>query len=140
MAEDTKKPATTTKKPAAKAKSTSSKPASESKKASGDDYARVEAEKKALDEIITKHSSAAEKKKAKSSNNEMEKGCIYYRNFIDKDKIENVKQWVKKELPTAEEFIEFCEKRQICPYEINRLLMRWRLYEVTFETCLKHRC
>ena len=29
---------------------------------------------------------SAEKKKAKSSNNEMEKGCIYYRNFIDKDK------------------------------------------------------
>lgn len=63
-----------------------------------------------------------EKKKAKSSSKE--KGCIYYRNFTDKEKIDSVKDWVKKELPTAEEFIEFCEKRQVCPYEINRALMR----------------
>jgi len=65
-----------------------------------------------------------EKKKAKSSNKDKDKGCIYYRNFIDKEKTESVKDWVKKELPTAEEFIEFCEKKRICPYEINRALMR----------------
>ena len=64
MAEDTKKPAKTTKKPVAKAKSESKKPASEGKKSAELEYDRVEAEKKALDEIITKHSSAAEKKKA----------------------------------------------------------------------------
>ena len=63
-----------------------------------------------------------EKKKAKSTYKD--KGCIYYRNFLDKEKIETVKEWVRKELPTAEEFIEYCEKRDLCPYEINKLLMR----------------
>jgi len=65
-----------------------------------------------------------EKKKAKSTNKSKDKGCIYYRNFLDKEKVETAKEWVRKELPTAEEFIEYCEKRELCPYEINRLLMR----------------
>ncbi len=63
-----------------------------------------------------------EKKKTKPENKD--KGCIYYCNFLDKQKVETVKKWVRKELPTAEEFIEYCEKRQLCPYEINRQLMR----------------
>ena len=65
-----------------------------------------------------------EKKKAKSSDRDKDKSCIYYRNFLDKEKVETVKEWVKKELPTAEEFIEYCEKKELCPYEINRFLMR----------------
>ena len=77
---------------------------------------------KGTSEELSKYCSY-EKKKAKSSENK-DKGCIYYRNFLDKEKVKVVKSWVKKELPTAEEFIEFCEKRQLCPYEINRILMR----------------
>jgi DNA excision repair protein ERCC-2 len=65
-----------------------------------------------------------EKKKAKSSNKDKNKGCIYYYNFLDKEKVETAKEWVRKELPTAEEFIEYCEKRELCSYEINRVLMR----------------
>jgi DNA excision repair protein ERCC-2 len=65
-----------------------------------------------------------EKKKAKSSIKDKDKGCLYYCNFLDKKKVETVKEWVKKELPTAEEFIEYCEQRQLCPYETNRVLMR----------------
>ena len=65
-----------------------------------------------------------EKKKAKSSDRDKNKSCIYYRNFLVKERFETVKEWVKKELPTAEEFIEYCEKKELCPYEINKLLMR----------------
>ncbi len=64
MAEDTKKPASAKKEPASTAKKPAAKAASENTKTAEDIHARVEAEKKALDEIITSHSSAAEKKKA----------------------------------------------------------------------------
>jgi len=62
-----------------------------------------------------------EKKKTKS--NKKDNGCVYFRNSIDKKKIENVIVWVKDNLPTAEEFIELCEKKQLCPYEINKQLI-----------------
>jgi len=67
-----------------------------------------------------------EKKKARSSTQKgKDKGCIYYRNFIgDKEKVDTILEWVRKNLPTAEEFIEFCEKKKICPYEINKILVR----------------
>ncbi len=63
-----------------------------------------------------------EKKKTRS--NKKNEGCIYYKNSLDKIKLEKTIQWVKKELPTAEEFFDYCEKKQICPYEINKLLIR----------------
>lgn len=50
-------------------------------------------------------------------------GCIYYRNFLDRDKVEQAICWFKENLPTAEEFIKYCERKKICPYEINRLLV-----------------
>ncbi|RLF53354.1 MAG: ATP-dependent DNA helicase [Thermoplasmata archaeon] len=64
-----------------------------------------------------------EKKKAKSNN--PKKGCTYYRNFlVDDEKTAKTIQWVKEHLPTAEEFIEYCEQEKLCPYEINKLLIR----------------
>jgi len=65
-----------------------------------------------------------EKKKAKSTKKDKDKGCIYYRNSLDKEKVDSIIEWVNAKLPTAEEFIEFCEKKQLCPYEINKLLIR----------------
>jgi DNA excision repair protein ERCC-2 len=62
-----------------------------------------------------------EKKKTKSKNKE--NGCHYFRNTVDKEKQEKIIEWVKNKLPTAEEFIEVCEKKQICPYEINKKLV-----------------
>jgi DNA excision repair protein ERCC-2 len=62
-----------------------------------------------------------EKKKTKSKNKD--NGCIYFRNSIEKDKTEKIIEWVKNKLPTAEEFIEVCEKKQICPYELNKRLI-----------------
>ena len=53
------------------------------------------------------------------------KGCKYYRNYIgDAQKIDSITEWTKKNLPTAEEFIEYCEKKKVCPYEINKMLIR----------------
>lgn len=65
---------------------------------------------------------SSQKKKVKS--NIKDEGCVNYRNSLDKEKVNNIIEWVKKALPTAEEFIEYCEKKHLCPYEINKLLMR----------------
>jgi len=62
--------------------------------------------------------------KKKTKSNDKEEGCIYYKNFLDKEKVEQATQWFKDNLPTAEEFIKYCERRKLCPYEINKLLMR----------------
>jgi len=84
--------------------------------------ARVDPElSKGTSEELSRYCSN-EKKKARS--NKKNEGCIYYKNSLDKIKLEKIIQWVKKELPTAEEFISYCEKKQICPYEINKLLIR----------------
>ena len=65
---------------------------------------------------------ANEKKKARSSK---KKGCHYYRSFVeDKDRVNQAIDWVKTTIPTAEAFIEYCEKKNICPYELNKLLVR----------------
>jgi len=64
-----------------------------------------------------------EKKKVRSNNKQ--DGCIYFRRFIeDKIKVDKTLDWIKNELPTAEETIEYCEKYQICPYELNKLLVK----------------
>ena len=64
---------------------------------------------------------ANEKKKTRTS----KKGCIYYRHFVEeKDKVEQLKDWVTTELPTAEEFIDRCDRTVICPYEVNKMLVR----------------
>lgn len=64
MADDTKKPASTVKKSAAKKPVKQAGKATADNKAVEDEHSRVEAEKKALDELITKSSSGADKKKA----------------------------------------------------------------------------
>jgi len=62
-----------------------------------------------------------QKKLAVSGKN---KGCNYYRSYLgDKDRVETIMAWTQKHLPTAEEFIDACEKQKICPYEINKLIV-----------------
>jgi DNA excision repair protein ERCC-2 len=52
------------------------------------------------------------------------KGCGYYRSYLgDKDRVETIMDWAQKHMPTAEEFIDACEKQKICPYEINKLIV-----------------
>ncbi|UCD14311.1 MAG: ATP-dependent DNA helicase [Thermoplasmatales archaeon] len=57
--------------------------------------------------------------------NKKGEGCKFYRNFIgDKQKVEKILEWTKDKLPTAEEFIDYCEKSAVCPYEMNKLLIK----------------
>jgi DNA excision repair protein ERCC-2 len=52
------------------------------------------------------------------------KGCRYYRSFLgDKDRVDTIMTWAKKRMPTAEEFVQTCEKKEVCPYEINKLII-----------------
>jgi DNA excision repair protein ERCC-2 len=52
-------------------------------------------------------------------------GCHYYQPFItDESKIDKAISWAKKTLPTAEDFIDYCEKYTICPYEANKQLVK----------------
>ena len=62
-------------------------------------------------------------KKLATSNNS--KGCSYYRQVLhDKQKIDGLIEWTKKNLPTAEEFIQVCQKKGVCPYEVNKIMIR----------------
>ena len=57
--------------------------------------------------------------------NKKNQGCMYYRNFIeDNQNIEKIINWTKNKLPTAEEFINYCEKNKACPYELNKQLIK----------------
>jgi DNA excision repair protein ERCC-2 len=52
------------------------------------------------------------------------KGCQYYRRFLgEKERVESLKEWAQHHMPTAEEFIHTCEQKDICPYELNKLLI-----------------
>ncbi|MFO7676775.1 MAG: ATP-dependent DNA helicase [Thermoplasmatota archaeon] len=63
-----------------------------------------------------------QKKLAATDNN---KGCLFYKNYIgDKKTIDHIVNWTKKKLPTTEEFIEYCEHKNICPYEVNKQLIK----------------
>lgn len=63
--------------------------------------------------------------KKKALSNKKNEGCEYYRNFIgDKQKIYKIMEWTRQKLPTAEEFVEYCEKNIVCPYEMNKLLIK----------------
>lgn len=55
---------------------------------------------------------------------EKKKGCRFYRNYLaDKDHVQTIRNDAQETLPTAEEFLETCEKKTICPYEVNKLLI-----------------
>jgi DNA excision repair protein ERCC-2 len=66
-----------------------------------------------------------EKKKVKGGKKGKDEGCVYYKNsLVDKEKVDEAIDWAFDNLPTAEELIEYCDEKQICPYELNRILMR----------------
>ena len=50
------------------------------------------------------------------------KECPYYSAFMMDDGKE-AKDWAAENCPTAEELMEFCMERSICPYEVTKALM-----------------
>ena len=65
----------------------------------------------------------AEKRKI-TGDVEKSEGCIYYKFFLDREKVEKTINWFKYNLPTAEEFISYCESHKICPYELNKEIIK----------------
>lgn len=62
-----------------------------------------------------------EKKKAAQGKG---KGCQFFYPFLhEKHIIDDIKEYCQKHLPTAEEFIAFCEKKGLCAYEMNKYLV-----------------
>ena len=62
----------------------------------------------------------AEKKKRALSNRP--DGCAFYKNLLEANS-EEVVSYCKRELPTVEEFVEYCDKLSICPYELAKELL-----------------
>jgi DNA excision repair protein ERCC-2 len=53
-----------------------------------------------------------------------DKGCPYYRRLLDQTTtVDTLLTWTKNHLPTAEEFCTSCHDAQLCPYEVNKLLI-----------------
>ncbi len=69
---------------------------------------------------------SSEKKKARAEeSNKKNSGCVFYKNFWkDKEKLQDALFWFRENLPTAEEFIDYCGEKKICPYELNKLLIK----------------
>jgi len=50
-------------------------------------------------------------------------GCRYYHSLISGD-FSGILKWARENLPTAEEFVEHCVDRGVCPYELNKILIQ----------------
>ncbi len=63
--------------------------------------------------------------KKKSLQKKKNSGCRYYTTFIDnQEQIDEIIKETTRFLPTAEEFVSYCEKKSICPYELNKVLIK----------------
>ncbi len=72
---------------------------------------------------------SSEKKKVHTSKRG---GCIYYRSVVEKPElVEETMEWVRENLPYAEEFISHCESKHLCPYEVNKDIVRDSILVVT---------
>lgn len=49
-------------------------------------------------------------------------GCGYYRNTIEED-FQEIESYCVENLPTVEEFVSFCERQKLCPYELMKDLV-----------------
>jgi DNA excision repair protein ERCC-2 len=48
--------------------------------------------------------------------------CVYFENVCNFD-LRAVKRWVKATIPTTEELVAYCRAHELCPHEINRILI-----------------
>lgn len=49
-------------------------------------------------------------------------GCGFFANVQNHEK-DTIKTWAKSNLPTAEELMEYCKSNELCPYEVNKILL-----------------
>jgi DNA excision repair protein ERCC-2 len=50
------------------------------------------------------------------------RGCGYFANVKNYNRLE-IQDWSRSNLPTAEELMEYCRANELCPYEVNKLLL-----------------
>jgi len=48
-------------------------------------------------------------------------GCRYYRNTMEED-FQDIEHYCKENLPAVEEFVNYCERQKLCPYELMKEL------------------
>lgn len=49
--------------------------------------------------------------------------CEYYAGLLNCD-IDDVRRWAKEAIPTVDEFLEYCEQRNLCAYELSKILVQ----------------
>lgn len=80
---------------------------------------------KGSSEELSKFCSNQKRKVKQTIDTPDKKGCSYYRTFVtNTEKLEKVIEWVKKNIPTVEELIAYCEKNKLCPYEVNKQMVK----------------
>jgi DNA excision repair protein ERCC-2 len=76
-------------------------------------------------EELSRFCSAQKKKVLKNTDSEDRRGCKYFKNIKDRaEDVENIINWCKRALPTAEEFITYCWNKNVCPYEISKMIIQ----------------
>ena len=84
---------------------------------------------------------AEEKKKIRKGK---KGGCRYFRNIVrDEDTVNKTLLWMNDFNPTAEELTKYCEEKECCPYEINKIFVQDALlvvvpYIYVFDTNLRN--
>ncbi|MBU0496987.1 MAG: ATP-dependent DNA helicase, partial [Candidatus Thermoplasmatota archaeon] len=64
----------------------------------------------------------AKKKKAQAQKKD---GCSFYATHLQQEhKVTDAISWAKEHLPTAEECITYCDQQILCPYELNKKLIK----------------
>jgi DNA excision repair protein ERCC-2 len=49
-------------------------------------------------------------------------GCPFYKNVLQTN-FEEIEAHCRKELPTVEEFVKYCDERSVCPYELAKEML-----------------
>ncbi len=62
----------------------------------------------------------AEKKKRTLA--DRPEGCPFYKNVLQTN-FEEIEAYCRKELPTVEEFVKYCDERSVCPYELAKEML-----------------
>ncbi|HEX08371.1 MAG TPA: ATP-dependent DNA helicase, partial [Thermoplasmatales archaeon] len=74
-------------------------------------------------EELSRFCSAQKKKTLKNREALDGKGCNFFKNLRDrKDDVDEIIEWCKKSLPTSEDFVTHCWHKQLCPYELSKMI------------------
>lgn len=74
-------------------------------------------------EELSKYCSDRKKEVRTALNEDREPtSCPYYAGLLQSD-LDELQEWFKREVPTVDETLHNCEKKEICPYELTKALI-----------------